>query len=308
MSQYLTLDIIKGDPSNPDYFARVMGPGRGQQHVILSPKAAGIFDLPVETRWVTNAFGQRYQDYRFKKRTFPLTFTAYHCDKYTWSQVATQLGWAFDYDVETRLRFTGPDGIRDLFVRKENQSTAFSSLAWETRDPFLTGASSEQFVLSAELPFYVGKPEVQEFHLDPGVAKGWAEFDFINAGDVPDWGRWTLSEDAVWEVSDSSWGSPMLGRPIEDYGRTVPIPTIDERDGGIVVDSDPRQQTILSENETLVQGRWKGHDLRYPLPAGLREKATVRVSGVANPDGAHCRLTIPQWYSRPMSQPLVMAR
>ncbi len=308
MSQYLTLDIIKGDPSKPDYFARVMGPGRGQQHVILAPKAAGIFDLPVETRWVTGPFGKRYQDYRFKPRTFPLTFMAYHCDKYTWAEVATRLGWAFDYDTETRLRFTGPDGVRDLFVRKENQSTAFSSLPFEAREPFVLGQTSEQFTLTAELPFYVGKPVRQELHVDPGVTKAWKEFDFINEGDVPDWGRWTLSEDAEWEVPDSSWGSPMLGRDVEDYGRTVPIPTIGERDGGIVADSDPRQMTILSENDTLVQGRWKGHDLRYPLPAGLCEKATVRVKNITNPDGAHCRLTIPQWYSRPMSRPMVVAR
>lgn len=306
MSQYLTLDIIKGDPSNPDFFFRVLGPGRGEQHVILAPKTAGIFDLPVETRWVTNAFGQRYQDYRFKKRTFPLTFLAYHCDKYTWADVATRLGWAFDYDTETRLRFTGPDGIRDLFVRKENQSTAFSAMAWEGREPFLTGQSSEQITVSAELPFYVGKPQVQEFHRM--ASSGWFEFDFINEGDVPDWGAWTLTHDTDWEVPDSSWGSGMLGRAIEDWGRTVPIPSTDIRDGGTVFDSDPRQMTAVSENDTLVQGRWKGQDLRYPLPAGLSDKATVRFTNNVNPDGAHCRLTIPQWYSRPMSRPLVLAR
>ena len=133
--------------------------------MILSPKAAGIFDLPVETRWVTGPFGKRYQDYRFKPRTFPLTFTAYHCDKYTWAEVATRLGWAFDYDTETRLRFTGPDGVRDLFVRKENQSTAFSSLPFVAREPFVLGQTSEQFTLTAELPFYVGKPVRQELHV-----------------------------------------------------------------------------------------------------------------------------------------------
>ncbi len=306
MSQYLTLDVIQGDPSNPEQFFRVMGPGRGAQGVILSPKSAGIFDLPVETRWVTNAFGQRYQDYRFKKRTFPLTFLAYNADKYAWADIATRLGWAFDYDTETRLRFTGPDGVRDLFVRKENQSTAFSAMPWEAREPFLTGQSSEQFVLSAELPFYVGKPVKQEFHTED--ANTWFSFDFINEGDVPVWAAWTLTYDADWDIPDCSWGSGILGRAIEDSGRTVAIPSTDIRDEGIVVDSDPRQMTIVSENDTLVQGRWKGQDLRYPLPAGLRDKATVRVTNNVNPDGAHCRLTIPQWYSRPMSRPLVKPR
>lgn len=306
MSQYLTCDVIQGDPSNPEYFARVMGPGRGQQHVILSQKSINFFDLPVETRWVTNAFGQRFQDYRFKKRTFPLTFVAYHCDKYTWAEVSARLSWAFEYDNETRLRFTGPDGVRDLFVRKEKESTAFTSMPWESREPFVLGQSSEQFVLSAELPFYVGKPQVQEFH--SAAASGWFEFDFINEGDVPVWDRWTLTYDTDWEVPDCSWGSGMLGRAIEDGGRTVPIPSTDIRDGGTVFDSDPRQMTAVSENDTLVQGRWKGHDLRYPLPAGLSDKATVRFMNSVNPDGAHCRLTIPQWYSRPFSRPLVRAR
>jgi len=306
MSQYLTLDVIQGDPANPEQFFRVMGPGQGQQGVILSPKCAGLWDLPVETRWVTNAFGQRYQDYRFKKRTFPLTFLAYHVDKYTWADIATRLGWAFEYDGETRLRFTGPDGVRDLFVRKENQSTAFSAMQWESREPFLRGQSSEQFVLSAELPFYVGKPQTQEFHTEAAYA--WFPFDFINEGDVPVWPRWTLTYDADWEVPDCSWGSGMLGRAIEDSGRTVPIPAADIRDGGQVYDSDPRQMTAVSENDTLVQGRWKGQDLRYPLIAGLRDQATVRFTNNVNPDGAHCRLTIPQWYSRPFSRPKVAAR
>ncbi|MFA4084787.1 hypothetical protein ONA92_24110 [Mycobacteroides salmoniphilum] len=302
MSQYLTLDII-GRSGTP---WRVLGPGRGQRHIILSPKCMPIFDLPVETRWVTNSFGQRYQDYRFKKHTFPLTFISYHCDKYTWANVMTEFGWEFDFDGETILRFTGPDGVRDKFVRKESNSTAFQTMQWEGRDPFLTGAGSEQFTLSAELPFYVGKPVVQELHAEG--TRGWFEFDFINEGDVPDWGRWTLTDQADWEVPDSSWGSPMLGRPDEDYGRTVPIPAIDIRDGGLEADSDPRQQTLISEKATLVQGRWKGLDLRYPLPAGLNEKATVRFTNNTNPDGAHCRLTIPQWYSRPMSRPFKLAR
>lgn len=302
MSQYLTLDIIGRDGST----WRVMGPGRGMQHVILSPKCAGIWDLPVETRWVTNSFGQRYQDYRFKKRTFVLTFLAYNCDKFTWSDVATRFGWAFDFDNQTILRFTGPDGVRDLYVRKENQSTAFSAMPYETRDPFLLGQTSEQFTLSAELPFYVGKPQLQEFHTENSAA--WFAFDFINEGDVPVWPRWTLTPNADWAVPDSSWNSPMLGRPTEDYGRTVPIPSTDIRDGGITVDSDPRQMTIVSENDTLVQGRWQGHDLRYPCPAGLTEQATVFVKNNTNADGAHCRLTIPQWYSRPISRPLVLAR
>jgi hypothetical protein len=302
MSQYLTLDIIGRDGST----WRVMGPGRGAQHVVLSPKTAGIFDLPVETRWVTNALGQRYQSYEFKKRTFPLTFVAHHADKYTWADVATRFGWAFDYDTETILRFTGPDGIRDLYVRKEQQSTAFSAMAWESRDPFLTGASSEQFLLSAELPFYVGKPIRQEWSSSGG--SDWHVFDFFSECDVPVWPSWTLSPQADWEIPDSSWGSPMLGRPIEDQGRVVPI-HVDDHDGGAVADSDPRGQTLLAPNDTLIQGRWRGYDLRYPIPAGLHGgEATVRFTNNTNPGGAHCRLTIPQWYSRPMSRPMVLAR
>lgn len=304
MSGYLTLDIIGRD----DSFWRVWGPGRGTQGVTVAPKCMELFNLPVETRYVTNSFGQRYQDYRFKRHTFPLTFNTYNADKYAAIDIMTRFGYAFDYDDETILRMTGPDGVREKRVRKDSNTTAFSAMPHEGRDPFLVGAPSEQYTVTAELPFWVGKPLRQEFHTEPGVTNAWFEFDFTNEGDVPDWASWTLSHGANWDLPDSSWHSPMLGRSEEDYGRTVPIPATDIRDGGIVVDSDPRQQTILSENETLVQGRWKGHDLRYPLPAGLCEKGTVRVSGITNPDGAHCRLTIPQWYSRPMSRPLVLAR
>lgn len=302
MSQYLTLDIIGRDGS----FWRVMGPGRGQQHVVLSPKSAMIFDLPTETQWVKNALGQRYQSYQFKKRTFVLTFMAYHCDKYTWADVVTRFGWAFDYDTETVMRFTGPDGVRDMHVRKEQHSTAFTAMPWETRDPFLTGASSEQFTLSAELPFYVGKPIRQQWST-PNLT-GWHTFDFTNESSLPVWPSWTLTDRADWAIPDSSWNSPMLGRPIEDQGRTVPI-TVDPRDDGAVADSDPRGQTLLSPNDTLIQGRWAGYDLRYPIPAGMSGgKATVWVRNNTNPDGAHCRLTIPQWFDRPMSRPLVLAR
>ncbi|KKB98826.1 hypothetical protein [Mycolicibacter arupensis] len=302
MSQYLTLDIIGRDGS----FWRVMGPGRGQQHVILSPKSAMIFDLPTETRWVKNALGQRYQSYEFQKRTFVLTFLAYHCDKYTWSDIVTRFGWAFDYDTETILRFTGPDGVRDMYVRKEHHSTAFSAMPWEAREPFLTGTSSEQFTLSAELPFYVGKPKRQQWSTNN--ITGWHAFDFTNESSVPVWPRWTLSDQADWDIPDCSWGSPILGRPDEDMGRTVPI-EIDPRDQGAVADSDPRAQTLLSPNDTPIQARWRGYDLRYPIPAGVSGgKATVWVRNNYNTDGAHCRLTIPQWYDRPMSRPLVLAR
>ncbi|WP_131820191.1 hypothetical protein [Mycobacteroides abscessus] len=302
MSQFMTLDILGRDQS----FWRVMGPGAGQQHARLMPKSTGVFDLGVKTRWVTNAFGQRYQDYRFEKRTFVMTFNAFNCDKHTWADVATRLGYAFDYDEQTTLRFTGPDGVRDMFVRKESQSTAFSTQPWEQKDPFLFGDSSEMFTLSAELPFYVGAPLVQEW-INPNPA-GWFEFTFSNPGPVPVWPSWTLSSNAAFIVPDSCWGSPMLGRPVEDMGRTVPIPPTTTTDGlGIVVDSDPRNQTILSTNATLVQGRWQGMDLRYPVVSGLADsKATAVVSG-AGSAGSSCRLTIPRWYDRPFGRPFVKA-
>lgn len=131
----------------------------------------------------------------------------------------------------------------------------------------------------------------------------WADFSIwiTNDSDVPVFPRWTLTGGANWTLPDFSWGSDEYGRAAQDMGRTVELPELRPAEG-VVVDADPRKQTILAANMANVQGRWRGQDLLYPIGPGISSDIPISVSNAKN--GAALRLEVPKWFTRPWSRPL----
>lgn len=269
--------------------------------VTLNPKLTGAIDAPVKTLWLPGAFGQESQGYRWERRDIVFAVQTFAQDPETWLSVDSEWRAAFDYVKQTKIVYTTSAGTRWISVRMLEEPKSYEGETDSGKSPFLVCDSTIVMTVAAELPFYMSEPDVYEWELEDGAESGFVQLAINNDADVPVWPRWTLTGGATWTLPDFSWGSEEYGRGMEDYGRTVELPALDPQEH-IVVDSDPRRQTILSSSMTNVQGRWKGNDLLYPLAPGATANIPVSVRDVQ--DGAALRLEIPKWYTRPWSRPL----
>jgi hypothetical protein len=271
--------------------------------VTLNPKLTGAIDAPVKTQWLPGAFGQEAQGYRWERRDIIFAVQTFAQDPETWMTVDSEWRNAFDYVKTTKIVYTTSAGTRWLDVRMLEEPKSYEGETDQGKSPFLICDSTVVMTVASELPFYIGETDVYEWSLAAGITFGSTVIPITNESDVPVWPKWTLTGGATWTLPDFSWGNSDYGRAEADAGRTVPLPqlTINEN---IVVDSDPRRQTILASNLSNVQGRWKGNDLLYPLAPGATESIPISVLGVSNPAGAALRLEIPKWFSRPWGRPL----
>jgi len=273
--------------------------------VSLNPKLTGAIDAPVKTLWLPGAFGQESQGYRWERRDIIFAVQTYAQDPETWLTVDSEWRSAFDYVKKSRIVYTTSAGQRWLDVRLLEEPKSYEGETDNGKSPFLTCDSTIVMTVASELPFYIGETDIYEWEVEPNSGSThFYQIAIQNDSDVPVWPRWTLSGGATWTLPDFSWGSEEYGRGSEDRGRTVVLPELDEHEH-IVVDSDPRRQTILSRSMTNVQGRWKGNDLLYPIAPGALEKIPVSVTINSNATwGAALRLEIPKWYTRPWGRPL----
>lgn len=282
-----------------EYFC-ISGPGMGEQGVILMPKLKGAIDAPVKTLWVPGAFGQTFVDFRWERRDVVFTVEiSGDGDPDVWESIDSKFRFAFDYVLQTKIRYTTTNGYRDLYVRLLEEPKAYESQGWEGKDPHLYAESTTVYTVAAELPFYVGPSEI---HLESGTPAN-ANFSFqldVDC-DVPVWPKWTLTDQATWRLADFSWGNQEFATGIEDLGRVVQLPYL-PKGAGCVANSDPRVQTLLAANRINLQGLWKGQDLLYPIAGGTYSSIPVAVSGATT--GWSCKLEVPKWYSRPWSRPV----
>lgn len=281
----------------------ISGPGVSEEAgVTLNPKLTGAIDAPVKTLWLPGAFGQEAQGYRWERRDVVFAVQTYAQDPETWMTVDSAWRNAFDYVKESKIVYTTSAGTRWLNVRLLEEPKAYDGETDNGKSPFLICDSTVVMTVASELPFYVGETDIYEWELPSGGNEDGIVFlDITNDSDVPVWPRWTLTGGATWTLPDFSWGSEEYGRGLEDSGRLVELPPLTKYEN-IVVDSDPRKQTVLSSNMANVQGRWKGQDLLYPIAPGVSDRITVSVKDA--PNGAAMRLEIPKWYTRPWSRPL----
>lgn len=269
--------------------------------VTLSPQLTGAIDAPVKTLWLPGAFGQEAQGFRWQRRDMVFTVQTFAQDYETWMTVDSDWRFAFDYQKTTRIMYTTSAGRRWIDVRLLEEPKSYEGPIENGKSPFLNCDAAVVMTVAAELPFYVGETKVYEWELDEGQT--WADFtiDIVNDSDVPVWPRWTLTDRAIWTLPDLSWGSEEYARGAEDSGRTVELPELLLNEN-VVVDADPRRQTILASNMANVQSRWKGKDLLYPLAPGASGAIPVSVRDAEY--GASLRLEINNWNTRPWSRPL----
>lgn len=270
--------------------------------VSLNPKLTGAIDAPVKTLWMPGAFGQEAVGYRWERRDMVFAVQTYAQDPETWMTVDSAWRNAFDYVKETMIVYTTSAGSRWLKVRMLEEPKSYEGDAEKGRSPFLTCEATIVMTVASELPFYQSDPLVWEWELPSGGPTfGFVKLHIRNDSDVPVWPKWTLTAPGTWTLPDFSWGSEEYGRGMQDAGRMVGIPPLSIYED-VVVDSDPRRQTILSANMSNVQGRWKGQDLLYPIGPGADAEIPVSIENAVN--GAALRLEIPRWYTRPWSRPL----
>jgi hypothetical protein len=279
----------------------ISGPDIPQEAgVTLSPSLTGAIDAPVRTLWLPGAFGEESQGMRWKRRDVVFTVQTFAQDPETWMTVDSEWRAAFDYVKETTIVYTTSAGTRWIKVRLLEEPKSYEGDTDKGKSPFLVCDSAIVMTVASELPFYLGETEVYEWELGAGTSADFA-IAISNDGDVPVFPRWTLTAPGIWTLPDFSWGSEEYSRALQDAGRTVELPGLLLNEG-VVVDADPRRQTILAANMSPVQSRWKGQDLLYPIAAGARGSVPVSVRNAT--DGAALRLEIPKWYTRPWSRPL----
>jgi hypothetical protein len=269
--------------------------------VTLNPKLTGAIDAPVKTQWLPGAFGQEAQGYRWERRDIIFAVQTFAQDPETWMTVDSEWRAAFDYVNETKIAYTTSAGTRWINVRMLEEPKSYEGESDNGKSPFLICDSTVVMTVAAELPFYIGETDVYEWSLT-GQTFGSTTIDIVNESDVPVWPKWTLTGGATWTLPDFSWGNLDYGRAYEDAQRTVDLPALTVYEN-VVVDSDPRKQTILSSNLSNVQGRWKGNDLLYPLAPGATDSIPISVKDITNSAGAALRLEIPKWFSRPWGRP-----
>lgn len=294
MSDYLKITLTGRDGST----WVLSGPGAGRQGVTLSPNVQNLIDAPVKTLWTPGPFGEQYAGKRPQRRemvfTVQIGFEGW--DPETWATVDSHWRWAWDYDEECKLSVETSDGIRYLNLRLLEAPKAYGP-----KDPFITGDSEVVMTTVAEFPYWQSEPDV--FTWETLNTDDYKQFFIANNGDIPVWLRWTLTAPGDWMLPDFSWGNDMYARGELDRGRTVWLPTLGKGEH-LSIDSDPRVQSIIAANGALVQARWKGQDLLYPVMPGKSADIPVRVKNA--PEGAALKLTKPNWYSRPWSRPHVI--
>lgn len=293
MSDYLQITLTGVDGS---YWC-LAGPGAGDQGLTISPNIQNFIDAPTKTLWVPGPFGEHYVGKRVQRREMIFSVQVFDEDEDpdTWATIDSQWRWAWDYDKECTMSVTTSDGTRTINLRLLEAPKAYGN-----KDPHITADNPVVMTVAAEFPYWKEPSTITDWSTANKSAS--TLFAVKNDGDVPVWLKWTFTDLATWKIPDFSWGNTMYGRGAQDAGRTIPLPALRAGEN-IVVDSDPRVQTIIAANDAPVQHRWSGNDLLYPLMPGAYGEIPLSISAATR--GGVAELEVPRWFSRPWSRPLV---
>lgn len=305
-------DIIDVYGANGDH-CRISPPGFSWGPE-LAPGSTGLHDMPITTNWGSYAFGQYFSSWKPKRRDVVWTINIMNPDtggrldqdEHLWHLIYCRWAAMFPIGKQATVRYTSLDGPRTLGLHTLDTPKSFSTHNFEGKDPHLFAYGSVVQTTAAELPFYVGVPEVFEVEFT-GPGNHWAHLPYFNPGTVDIWPEWDLTWGAAWQLPDYSFGNEVHGRGRADNGKTVTTDPLIEGDGNVTAYTRPDLETFISEMETPVGFRNGGQDFEYPIPPGEGDRergAVIRAIGVGD-TGAAAKLTLPRWYDTPFSTPAV---
>jgi hypothetical protein len=128
--------------------------------------------------------------------------------------------------------------------------------------------------------------ETLYIEVDPADGKGG-----LNPTDQYVFVKWILPAPAKWTIPDYSFEDPALAN------RRIVMPTFIAGED-CVVDTDPRVEQVVAENDALVWARMNGVRFRHPIPPYTESKIfEITVTGCAA--GQMLALRIPRPWSRP---------
>lgn len=278
---------------------------------MMAPNSTGLYETAVETLYSDGAaYGEVFEGVRYPSTTMVWTAEVgadLEHDPETWHSLYSDFRLDLDYELPVTFRYNSSDGPRTRKARLESEPKPFSTFNFEGRDPHLFSFGSIVLTMKTELPFYAGRSVPFEWKSEPDIAatggQAWFPVTLANPATVESWRTYTLTDQAQWILPDPSFGSKKRGRAAADRGRTTRLPLLAAGEG-ITVDSHPDIQTIVAENDALVQARYSD-DLFYPTPPGKKQDFIVRVTNCTNPDGAEFRMESRLWYLQPFSRPRI---
>lgn len=299
MSEFLALALIGRTGRRWD----ISGPNEAEQGLLLAPQPKHFYDSPAVTYWIKSGGAkQLYQGFSYKRRD-PLFGLICLGDKpedamYVADQVRTDLG---NPDDTFMLEAKSSWGTRHLKMRLLEIPEAFSTGAWEGKDPFLYDANTLLVSAAAEMPHWFADPETASWTVgspNPLLHPG-------NPGDVPIHPRWTLNAPGTWTLPDWSWGQEVdFSRSgHDDSSLNYPVVTLLPGED-LELDTDPDKPFMLTHDGGF--GPWmrsSGREMIYPVGRFTPPTAVpVSVSGASG--GATATIECDRWYSRPVGASL----
>lgn len=231
----------------------VHGPGSESSPVRLEEGDVGEFyDAPVAvtSKARVGQPGSSYRGHRVLERNIVLRLTTFDTSSsLNWSRVDSDLRRAFSYDEDVTLRVsTELSGERYIKVRLAEEPSLNSD-----HDPLGHRVGRWVFTLTAYDPFWYSDTYTDEYVFDglnwygDGV---WVD----NPTDVECWPSWVLTSPAKFILPD--WdGSRQIVIPFQPLGRTA------------VVQSDPMEEMVVANDDTLLWAEMNGQFFMNPVPA-----------------------------------------
>ncbi|MFE2998661.1 hypothetical protein ACFXG4_27120 [Nocardia sp. NPDC059246] len=278
------------------------GPGAGTEGAMMMPGPSKLIDAPAKTFWVQGATQMHYQGRQFERRDPTFSIGIHDPDRYVWSDVDSRFRMALGmYDEQFTIGVESEYGIRRLDMRLLQEPTAYANNPAEKAWEF--GETTLNISAACSNPFWYGAPIPLSWTSTTGAGSG--TLNAKNLGDVPVWPKYFVNAPGTWTLPDFSWGQdlyfmygpPLISRAVADAARTQFLPALNAGED-TSVDTDPNVETLIAANGALVQARWEGNGLLYPI-APHTPATAVPVSLAGGNPGAAVTMTIPQWFSRP---------